>query len=214
MLTPGRITALLFAFVFSQMGISQEAVPCRAYFHVFDGIPTLDHDLPLTVDADVTVLGRSMGGGGVYRVRSPNLSPQTFKKYKDQGTMEEDLFLVDVIENALHKIPHPTFDVVEMNVLSPPQPKLVQVTNLEGEALRKVLQNKQISEPVKMQLIAKYNKGLDELFQKIKETYGQAYRTDQRIEFKTSTGWKTLIIHPGNVVVDPVTLRLTIIDPK
>ncbi len=163
--------------------------------------------LPVPKDAEVYYLGGGLGGGSVFRIKERSKPSYVLKRYRSPLSLENDLRATAIIREALAEFTQAPFDIVNMKRLPPPYENIVQLPDVEGWAL-----NRNELAPLKPELDAMYEASVKELLGVIKRNYPQAIESDHHLLIMIDNKLVNVFIHPGNVVLDRRTKRMTIID--
>tara|TARA_Y100000590_G_scaffold362485_1_gene419690 strand:+ start:5116 stop:5832 length:717 start_codon:yes stop_codon:yes gene_type:complete len=168
--------------------------------------------------SEVHRLGSGGMGGDVYRVRvsTSNHADQeiVLKKYYANTDAQADFTSMKLLSD---------FDDSHLKIAKVEwynrEESIVEIQNIQGWELRSILKNKRISEKAKKRIFTQYTLSMNLLDQFLKKKGFKKVAVIQKnglYSWIRTSGGKVeeIVIHPGQVIVDPQTLKITIIDPS
>ena len=222
-----RALPLSIAFMLASLGVQRQATAsptCRdAFLSAFVSHQGTRADiqtharLGLAEDETAYFLGEGVLGGKVYRVVSPR-EEYVLKSYKRMADKKRDLSALRVLRSTLQtmrsKNPHlPHLRVVDAEDAGGAELKLSSVHGVSLEHL--VSPQSHLSDDLKERLIKRYTMLFDELATHLASENRLEGARNFSLTVITQNGRmrEKMFLHFGNVVVDPVTFEMTIIDP-
>jgi hypothetical protein len=173
----------------------------------------------------IRVLGEGGYGGTVYRLIPIDGKPQVLKRGVDKEELQEDQNTMDWLRRFNSYKGSPVR--ISRSKILPEDPRTMRLENLYGTNLDKVMRGPWLSPFLKNRLRVKYEEFLADVIKTFKSEYPSQSISQWRYESfddglpafqvpafdKMSRKPKRLFIKADNILVDPYTLELTLIDP-
>lgn len=157
-------------------------------------------------DSIVHELGSGWRGGIVYRVQEVSGETYILKKYHRLDYFRNDEKALAIIQTVMAGDSDPPFDTVSMKLIRSDDLFLAKLQNTEGWDLNSL--------SLETHVQSAFRQARDTLYRKIKNAYYTTEVDPENLKVRDKDGIEVNIrIHPGNVVFDRNTFRLTIIDP-